>query len=130
MGLTAIQQSRTHVCRTAILGFVLAVAVHVPAAHGTTIPPELGNLEVLSEAALTSTAIVTDIFGFVASEQLEFAGTFTDTDWSLAVMGNYAALPVNIVVDGPEQSHPHGTLYTAPTEPPGAAASIRYCARI
>jgi hypothetical protein len=100
MGLIAIHQSCTHVCKTAILGFVLAVAVHVSAVYGTTIPPELGNLEVLSEAALTSTAIITDIFGFVAPEQLEFAGTFTDTDWSLALTGNYAGLPVNIVVNG------------------------------
>lgn len=100
MGLTAIQQSCTHACKTASLGFVLAVAVQVSSVYGTTIPPELGNLEVLSEAALTSTAIITDVFGFVASEQLDFAGTFTDTNWSLALTGNYGGLPVNITLAG------------------------------
>jgi len=100
VGLTALHQRCSQGCKIAILGCVLAVVVHVSPVYGTTIPPELGNLEVLSEAALTSTAIITDIFGFIAPEQLEFASTFSDTNWSLALMGNYGGLPVNITHTG------------------------------
>lgn len=87
----------------ALVGFtVLALTGIAARARAAIIPftPTEANLSALTEAAITTNDMMIQHFGLSPGSELFFSGSYTDTGWSMTMLGHYSGGLVDLSFTG------------------------------